>query len=90
VHLYTSLGTVLTPDSVQPAPDQALLGVASLNSLNPNSCSTQPLTVSANLPPGAMGLAGAYHLGAFVDATESLHELREDNNTRVTGLIVTP
>ncbi|AKF86710.1 hypothetical protein MFUL124B02_31435 [Myxococcus fulvus 124B02] len=90
VYLYTSLGTVLTPDSVQPAPDQFLLGVANLNSLNPNSCSTQPLTVSATLPPSAMGLAGAYHLGAYADASESVVELREDNNTRVTGLIVTP
>ncbi|MCP3057740.1 hypothetical protein LXT21_03000 [Myxococcus sp. K38C18041901] len=90
VYLYTSLGAVLTADSVQPAPDQSLIGVASLNALNPNSCSTQSLNVSATLPPSAMGLAGAYHLGAYADAGESLVELREDNNTRVTGLIVTP
>ncbi|MFY1828997.1 CARDB domain-containing protein [Myxococcus fulvus] len=90
VYLYTSLGTVLTADSGMPSQDQTVIGVANLNSLNPSSCSVQPLTVSASLPPGAMGMTGAYHLGAYADASESLQELREDNNTRVTGLFITP
>ncbi|MCP3168510.1 CARDB domain-containing protein [Myxococcus qinghaiensis] len=94
VFLYTSLNAVLTaesPLSGGPNPqDQRLIGVAMVGAMNPGGCFSQSLTVSADLPPRAMGMPGAYFLGAYADAEEALSELREDNNSRVTGLLLTP
>ncbi|MCP3101900.1 hypothetical protein LZ198_23830 [Myxococcus sp. K15C18031901] len=70
-----------------PAPtDQAVVAGFSVPALAAGSCLTQPVAGWASLPPDAQG-DGAYYLGAIVDDSASLQELREDNNTFVMGRI---
>ncbi|WP_158502297.1 CARDB domain-containing protein [Vitiosangium sp. GDMCC 1.1324] len=67
--------------------EQVSIGYVALDQpLYPSQCVTKSVPVNAWLPPEAQG-DGAYYLAAAVDTTWVEQELREDNNTRVGGLM---
>ncbi|WP_191260874.1 CARDB domain-containing protein [Comamonas sp. JC664] len=65
---------------------QEFIGSWSVQSLNPGQCVTEPIPASVNLPQEAEPHHPLY-LGAAVDTGQSQTELREDNNTFVSGLM---
>ncbi|QSQ19709.1 hypothetical protein JY651_31015 [Pyxidicoccus parkwayensis] len=90
LELYLSMDTTLTapPMSGPAAPptDQRMIGAVDLPTLSAGQCVTRDVNAYAGLPPEAMGVGPAY-LGAIVDTNQSVLELREDNNTFISGLI---
>ncbi|MBZ4421162.1 CARDB domain-containing protein [Myxococcus sp. RHSTA-1-4] len=91
VELYLSMDTTLTAPVMSgpgmPMPtDQRPIGIVSLPPLSVGQCVTRSANVNAYLPPDAQG-DGAYYLGAIVDAYQAEQELREDNNTFISGLM---
>ncbi|WP_342379307.1 hypothetical protein NVS55_07625 [Myxococcus stipitatus] len=93
VNLYASMDDVLTPSMPGPGPgypaatDQAFLGSVPLQWLDPGQCRTLSTNVWPVLPPDAMGMSGAYYVGAIIDEQGAVPELREDNNIFVKGLV---
>ncbi len=91
VELYFSTqAQVVLPRWNGPGPlypgTQELIGSWSVQSLNPGQCVTEPVPAWASLPPEALSQQPLY-LGAAVDAYPMQSELREDNNTFVSGLM---
>nr|WP_281404489.1 CARDB domain-containing protein [Pyxidicoccus fallax] len=86
VELYLSMDDQLAlPAPGTPLPtDQRMIGQVNVHGLAAGQCATRAVQVHADLPPDAQG-DGAYYLGAIVDPYQSEQELREDNNTFVTG-----
>jgi subtilase family serine protease len=84
------MDTALTPPSTQgpgtQPPDQRMIGGQSLPPLSAGQCTRLTLNAYAQMPPASMG-EGAFYLGAIVDAYQQEQELREDNNTFISGLI---
>ncbi|SET21995.1 CARDB protein [Myxococcus fulvus] len=86
VYLSTDAVLTTTLPSAPPALDQVMLGSVDVPALAIGQCLSRSLTPNAWLPPEAQG-DGAYYLGAIVDETNSVQELREDNNVFIHGLL---
>ncbi|MFP2904343.1 CARDB domain-containing protein [Pyxidicoccus sp. 3LFB2] len=87
--LYLSLDATLAPSgpgTPQPG-DQQQIGFASVPMLEPGECTTLSVQAQASLPPASSYNAGVVFLGAIVDVSSSVQELREDNNSFVGGLM---
>ncbi|NOK38978.1 hypothetical protein HMI49_37910, partial [Corallococcus exercitus] len=67
-----------------PPPSEFLVGMVSLPALSVGQCVTTP--VSGNSPPSDP--TSPRFLGARVDMSNQVVELREDNNTRVTSRLI--
>ncbi len=65
---------------------QMPLGYVNVQPLNPGQCVTEPASAWVTLPPEASPNHPLY-LGAAVDTSQMEAELREDNNTFVSGLM---
>ncbi|AGC42848.1 fibronectin type III domain-containing protein [Myxococcus stipitatus DSM 14675] len=90
VGLYVSMDKELTPMSPYPgymASDQAFIRDIAVSGLVPGYCKSFTEPFWGVLPPDAQGRSGSYYVGAIVDEQRSVLELREDNNTFVTGPI---
>ncbi|QSQ17952.1 CARDB domain-containing protein [Myxococcus landrumensis] len=90
VKLYVSMDLELAPEGLPPSPDQLTLAEVSVGSLVPGACTTRGWSLPAQLPPDAMDQVGDFYVGVSLDPYQLVGELREDNNTRFTGLLVTP
>jgi subtilase family serine protease len=91
LQLYLSTDTTLTaPDPSNPgAPqpmDQRMIGSVNLTALSAGECVSRDVNVYAQTPHGGP-IDGAYYLGAIVDTSQAVTELREDNNSLVGGLM---
>ncbi|MFP2963331.1 CARDB domain-containing protein [Myxococcus sp. 1LA] len=73
------------PGSPYPS-TQEFIGSWSVQSLNPGQCVTEAVPAWVNLPQDAEPNHPLY-LGAIIDTHRSEEELREDNNTFVSGLM---
>ncbi|RKI02602.1 hypothetical protein D7Y15_35205 [Corallococcus sp. AB030] len=70
-----------------PASSEAYVGMTSVSSLAVGQCVTTAVSGSASTVPNADPASPRY-LGARVDMSNQVVELREDNNTRMTSRIV--
>ncbi|NNC08299.1 hypothetical protein HJC10_36365 [Corallococcus exiguus] len=88
VELYLSSvnGLTLPPQSGPPPITQIMVGSASVGSMEAGQCRAVPLTAYAQTPPSVPPGTPLY-VGAIVDASRIVTELREDNNTFVQGLV---
>ncbi|WP_338869618.1 CARDB domain-containing protein [Myxococcus stipitatus] len=90
VGLYVSMDRELTPMSPFPGympADQAFIRDIFVSDLVPGHCKSYTESFWGMLPLDSQGRSGAYYVGAIIDEQRSVNELREDNNTFVTGLI---
>ncbi|WP_181791020.1 CARDB domain-containing protein [Myxococcus llanfairpwllgwyngyllgogerychwyrndrobwllllantysiliogogogochensis] len=83
--LVLSLDDALSLSVSPPALDQVAIGSVDVPALLAAQCVTRSASVNAYAPPAGEGTA--YYLGALVDSSGGVQELREDNNTFVKGLI---
>lgn len=66
---------------------QASIGSLTLPGLNTDQCVTSNVAVNTSRPHDAPPGMESFYLGAIVDTSSNIPELREDNNTFVAGLI---
>ncbi|MFY2556684.1 CARDB domain-containing protein [Corallococcus terminator] len=85
VEVVLSLDDVLSLSMSPTVADQVMIGSVSVPSLLAAQCISRSTSVNAYVPPGGQGTA--YYLGALVDSSGGVQELREDNNTFVKGLL---
>ncbi len=85
VDVVLSLDDVLSLSTSPTVADQVMIGSVSVPSLLAAQCISRSTTANAYVPPGGQGTA--FFLGALVDSSGGVQELREDNNTFVKGLI---
>ncbi|RKG64191.1 hypothetical protein D7W79_39410, partial [Corallococcus exercitus] len=86
VALYTStLDTLSLPSQGAPVATQVPVGSVPVPPLEAGRCLTVRTQALAQVPPAASQPGQPLYVGAIVDPSASLTELREDNNTRVMG-----
>ncbi|WP_223631585.1 CARDB domain-containing protein [Corallococcus sp. EGB] len=82
-----SAGETLPTQFPSPGATESVVGEVSLPPLAAGQCVTTPVSGSAP-PPYYAEPNSPLYLGARVDSTNQVMELREDNNTRVTSRLV--
>ncbi|RKH55861.1 CARDB domain-containing protein, partial [Corallococcus aberystwythensis] len=87
VHLYLSTvnGLTLPPSGPPPSTQSSPLGSVPVGGLTAGQCRTVPVIGAVQLPPSPVPPGAPMYLGAIVDMTRSVTELREDNNTFLQG-----
>ncbi|CAM3721130.1 hypothetical protein G4177_14330 [Corallococcus sp. ZKHCc1 1396] len=78
--------TVIPTPGPAPLPTQSWIGEVPVSELSAGQCLTLSAQANAVTPSSAQPGQTLY-LGAFVDMPSSVQELREDNNTFVSGLL---
>ncbi|RKG59794.1 hypothetical protein D7X30_12200 [Corallococcus sp. AB011P] len=83
--VISTQATLDAPASGPIPPTQARVGQALVPSLDAGRCVRVRTQASAQRPPDAISSTQPLYVGAIVDPSTSVPELREDNNTRVAG-----
>ncbi|MBN8467961.1 hypothetical protein JYJ95_15675 [Corallococcus exiguus] len=83
--VISTQATLDAPTSGSIPPTQARVGQALVPSLSAGRCVLVRTQASAQRPPDAFSPGQPLYVGAIVDPSASILELREDNNTHVAG-----
>ena len=83
--VISTQATLDAPTSGPIPPTQARVGQALVPSLDAGRCVLVRTQASAQRPPDAFAPGQPLYVGAIVDPSTSIPELREDNNTHVAG-----